>query len=273
MENEIKCPYIIFKLSGSLYCIDSRYVSTIVQLPEYNTIPAAPANVTGMFKYRDQVIQMLDLRITFGMKSIFSEYSEFEQMIDARKQDHINWVREFERYITEGGVFTLAKDSHQCALGRWYDRFSTDNQSVMSHLRKMEEPHEKLHHSAFEAEDCIKNLDGEELKLQLDQILKMAKETYMPEILTLLDQSKEVFRSSLFKEMVLILDNTSWGIVVDEIVAVEDLEVIADRKQDPMINRSSFINNVMESSKREGLIFELSTKSLITKLEELETTF
>ena len=95
----------------------------------------------------------------------------------------------------------------------------------------------------------------------------------MPEILTLLDQSKEVFRSSLFKEMVLILDNTSWGIVVDEIVAVEDLEVIADRKQDPMINRSSFINNVMESSKREGLIFELSTKSLITKLEELETTF
>lgn len=273
MENEIKCPYIIFKLAGSLYCIDSRYVSTIVQLPEYNTIPAAPANVTGMFKYRDQVINMLDLRITFGLQSMSSECNEFEKMIDARKQDHINWVREFERYITEGGMFTLAKDSHQCALGKWYDRFTSDNESVISHLRKMEEPHEKLHHSAFEVEACLNNLDGEELKLQLEQILKMAKETYMPAILTLLEQTKEIFRSSLFKEMVLILDDTSWGIVVDEIVAVEDLEIIADRKQDPMINRSSFIYNVMESSKREGLIFELSTKSLITKLEELETRF
>jgi chemotaxis signal transduction protein len=273
MENEIKCPYIIFKLSGSLYCIDSRHVSTIVQQPEYNTIPAAPANVTGMFKYRDQVIQMLDLRITFGLKSIFSEYNEFEQMIDARKQDHINWVVAFERYITDGGVFTLAKDSHQCALGKWYDRFSTDNQAVMSHLRKMEEPHEKLHHSAFEVEECRQNLDGEEQKLQLSQILKLAKETYMPQILALLDESKEIFRSALFKEMVLILDGTSWGIVVDEIVAVEDLDIIADRKQDPLINRSSFIHNVMESNKREGLIFELNTINLLSKLEELETTY
>ena len=73
--------------------------------------------------------------------------------------------------------------------------------------------------------------------------------------------------------MILILDGTSWGVVVDEIVAVEDLEIIADRKQDPLVNRSSFIHNVMESDKREGLIFELNTSNLLTKLEELETTY
>lgn len=273
MENEIKCPYIIFKLSGSLYCINSKHISTIVQIPDYSTIPAAPANVTGMFKYRDNVIQMLDLRITFGIKSVASEFRDFEEMIDARKQDHVNWVKELERYITEGGTFSLAKDSHQCALGKWYDRYTTDNQAVSAHLRKMEEPHEKLHQSAVEAEHCMKNQADEEQMARLSEILRMAKENYMPTILTLLDQTKEIFRSTIFKEMVLILDGLKWGIVVDEIVSVEDLDVIADRQQEPMVNRSSFINNVMESSKQDGLIFELNTQNLTTKLEELESTF
>ncbi|MFR3727232.1 CZB domain-containing protein [Lacrimispora sp.] len=273
MENEIKCPYIIFKLNNSLYCINSKHVSTIVQIPEYSTIPAAPANVTGMFKYRDQVIQMLDLRITFGLKSIASECSDFEAMIDARKQDHINWVKELERYITEGGTFSLAKDSHQCALGKWYDRYTTDNQAVSSHLRKMEEPHEKLHQSAALAEYCMRNKDDEEQQARLSEILRLAKEEYMPTILTLLDQTKEIFRSSIFKEMVLILDGLTWGIVVDEIVSVEDLEVIAERQQEPIVNRSSFIGNVMESSRQESLIFELDIQNLIMKLAELESAF
>ena len=273
MENENKCPYIIFKLNGSLYCINSKYISTIVQIPEYSTIPAAPANVLGMFKYRDQVIQMLDLRITFGLKSITCEYNDFEEMIDARKQDHINWVNGLERYITEGGTFSLAKDSHQCALGKWYDKFTTDNQTVSAHLKKMEEPHEKLHQSAVEAEHYMLNKDNEENKARLSEILRLAKEEYMPAILSLLDQTKDIFRSTIFKEMVLILDGIKWGIVVDEIVSVEDLDVIANRRQEPMINPSSFINNIMESSKQDGLIFELNINSLTTKLEELESSF
>ncbi len=73
---------------------------------------------------------MMDLRITFGLKPIVEECKDFEQMIDARKQDHIHWVNELERYIKEGGSFTLAKDSHQCAFGKWYDNFTTDNHQL-----------------------------------------------------------------------------------------------------------------------------------------------
>lgn len=144
MEKEIKYPYILFKIAGSLYCINSKYISTIVQLPQYSTIPAAPANVTGMFKYRNEVIQMLDLRVTFGLKPISDECRDFEEMIDARKQDHINWVKELERFINEGGTFGLAKDPHQCALGKWYDEFKTDNVTITRHLSKIEEPHARF---------------------------------------------------------------------------------------------------------------------------------
>ncbi len=273
MEQEIKYPYIIFKIAGSLYCINSKYIQTIVQLPDYSTIPAAPANVTGMFRYRDQVIQMLDLRVTFGLKSISDECRDFEQMIEARKQDHINWVKELERFIEEGGTFHLAKDPHQCALGKWYDNFVTDNSTVAFHLRKIEEPHKKLHLAAEEAERCKKDCDNCTQNECLLQVLKRVKEESMPTILKLLDQTKDLFRSTVYKEMVLILDGVKWGIVVDEIVAVDDLTIIADRQQDPMVERCTFINNVLESPRRDGLIFELNTANLLHTLKELEETF
>ena len=83
----------------------------------------------------------------------------FEQMIDDRKQDHINWVNELERYMVEGGSFKLARDPHQCALGKWYDHFTTDNMSVTNLLKKIEEPHENLHKAADEAENCKKDCE------------------------------------------------------------------------------------------------------------------
>ncbi len=95
----------------------------------------------------------------------------------------------------------------------------------------------------------------------------------MPTILHLLDQTKDLFRSTIYKEMVLILDGIRWGIVVDEIVSVEELEAIAGRDQDPMVSHCSYINQVMESPRNEGLIFELNTTSLTTKLKELEAAY
>lgn len=270
MENGIKYPYILFKIADSTYCINSKYIATIVQLPEYSEIPASPDNVTGMFKYRDRVIQMLDLRITLGLKPISEEYKEFEQMIDARKQDHIQWVKELERFINEGGSFNLAKDPHQCALGKWYDNFTTDNSAVIHHLKKLEEPHYKLHKAAEEAELCKKNCEECEREECLFTILSKVKNESMPTILKLLDHTKELFQLTLFKEMVLIMDDTNWGIVVDEILAVEDLNILSDRDKEPIVEHCSYINRVMEREKEKGLIFELNIDNLSEKLLDLE---
>ncbi|WP_124066808.1 chemotaxis protein CheW [Clostridium sp. E02] len=271
MENGIKYPYILFKIADSTYCINSKHIATIVQLPEYSEIPSSPDNVTGMFKYRDRVIQMLDLRITLGLKPISEECKEFEQMIDARKQDHIQWVKELERFINEGGSFNLAKDPHQCALGKWYDSFTTDNAAVIHHLKKIEEPHCKLHKAAEEAEMCMKNCKECQREECLFVILSKVKNESMPTILKLLDQTKELFQSTLFKEMVLILDDTNWGIVVDEILAVEDLNILSYREKEPIVEHCSYINRVMEREKEKGLIFELNIDNLSAKLLDLES--
>lgn len=270
MEEEIKYPYIVFKIADSLYCINSRYISTIVQLPHYDKIPAAPPNVKGMFRHRDKVIQMLDLRATFGFKTMTEECQEFESMIDARKQDHINWVNELERSIETGEPFKLAKDPHQCALGRWYDQFHTDNNAVRFHLRKIEEPHQRLHHAADDAAQCEEDCALNAVTDCQNQVLHCAKEECMPAILNLLDETKKIFSSSIYKEMVLLLDGMKWGVVVDEIMGVQDLEVIDQRDRRRVVNQSSYILNVLEDQTHSSLIFELNVSTLFHQLEEYE---
>ena len=267
---EIKYPYIIFKIVNSSYCMNSRFISSIIQLPHYDKVPAAPANVTGMFKHRNQVIQMLDLRTTFGFKSMAEECSEFTTMIEARKQDHITWVQELERTIQNGEPFQLARDPHQCALGRWYDNFMTSNNSVNFHLQKIEEPHKRLHQAAEEAEQCKKDVADCQREECLKNILRKVKEEFAPAIIGLLDETKEIFRSNIYREMVLLLDGKKWGIVVDEITGVEELDIIERWERDPMMSQNSYIQNVLESSKRDDLIFELNIESLNKKLEEFE---
>ena len=91
--------------------------------------------------------------------------------------------------------------------------------------------------------------------------LEDVKQNYMPAILKLLDETKDVFRSSVYKEMVLLLDGTKWGIVVDEIISVENLTVI-EQKENHVVGQTSFIRNVLEREKQDGLIFELNIDAL-----------
>ena len=270
MEEEIKYPYIVFKIADSLYCINSRYISTIVQLPHYDKIPASPPNVKGMFRHRDKVIQMLDLRATFGFKTMAEECQEFESMIDARKQDHINWVNELERTIETGEPFQLAKDPHKCALGRWYDHFETDNNAVRFQLHKIEEPHKRLHYAAEDADQCEKDCALDEVADCQEQVLHCVKDECMPTILNLLDETKKIFNSSIYREMVLLLDGRKWGIVVDEIIGVQELTVIDQRDRKRVVNQSSYILNVLEDQNHSGLIFELNVSALFHQLEEYE---
>lgn len=257
MSEETKYPYVLFKINGTLYCLNSRYLSNICHMPDYEKIPKAPAGITGMFRQGDHIITLMNLRTELGYKSMSDECKEFDMMIDARKQDHINWLVELERCLEEDEPFLLAKDPHQCAFGRWYDSFHTDNQAVAFHLRKIQEPHKKLHEAAIQAENCIKDHDNCHRETCLKSILKTVKEDTAPMILKLMDETKDYFRTSIYKEMVLVLDRINCGIVVDEVTGIEELEELGWDGQEYMQSQCSYIHNILQSDKQKGLIFEL----------------
>lgn len=262
---QIKYPSVLLKIHGELYSISSKNVSSILQLPKFKPIPNAPENILGVFPFRGEAVPLIDMRIVFNMPTLKQEYQEFSQMLETRKQDHITWVKTLEDSIKTKKPFTLATDPHKCAFGKWYDNYKSENNAINFHLRKLDEPHKNLHRAAEETVKCEEKCDECTRNECKKVTLEHAKEIYMPTIIHLLDEAKELFKT-IYHEMVLVLnDGRQIGIVVDEVLAVEDLEEFNGTGKNlfSISNSSNFINGIMISPKTKDLILELDDKELL----------
>ncbi len=225
-------PWVTFKLAGQYYAVNSAYVVSIDRAPvEVTDISYASDYIRGVMEFRGGVIPLADMRRLLGMKSMEEELSEFVAMLEARKQDHINWVETLKKSVNEGTAFTLATDPHKCAFGRWYDHYQTDNASVRYHLNKIDEPHKALHACADEVRKCTQECTtckrGECLKRPLERAMSQ----YMPTIVALLEDAKQVFREE-YREMAVVLQNGEKlaGLLVDEASGVEQLAFLEEEQ-------------------------------------------
>ncbi len=276
-QEEIHYPSIIFKVSNTLYCINSKYVDSILSLPEYEKVPNAPENIVGVFSYRGKMIQILDLRTMLGKISLKNECNTFQQMIDARKQDHINWVNELERTIRSGESFTLTNDPHKCALGKWYDHFTCDDKTIMFYLKKMEEPHRLLHATIDEIERSKSILDENKRAKVQEDILQNARNVYMPKVLQALEKAASAYQATLDQSIVLVLMEGEYriGVLIDAVLAVEMFISSNVQEAFQSIPKSPLILGIGKGEKIEEDILEVNAPNLISsvlhKAEQLET--
>lgn len=254
-------PFVIFKINGGLYCVNSKYIETLSRLPKFETLPEMPPAITGIFPYRDTFITMFDMRTAFGMPSLSEEFDAFSLMLDQRKEDHARWVEELERTARSGEAFQLSSDPHACAFGKWYDHFESDSYVINTHMKKIDEPHKRLHLAAEEVAECLRISDRDRQEETLEAILKRVKEESMPAILRLLDETKDIFHSVMFHEMVLILSDARLGLVVDEVLVVDELPPVRDQLD--TVHGSPLVSGIRRSKKFTDVILELDVPRLL----------
>lgn len=269
LNDSVQCPSILFRLNGGLYCADSRYISTIMELPEYTSLPDTPPYISGIFPLRGGSVTMFDLRAALRLQSMTDEFKDFTAMLDARKQDHINWVTALQHSIETGEHFPLATDPHKCKLGKWYDSFMTNSSELSAHLARMEEPHRKLHEAAIRAEHCNEADNRDDISNCKKAVFDEARNEYMPKILDVLENAKEIFRAREFHEMVLVLSGeTSLGIVVDEVLSVETVEDEVLGTESQLMSYSPYIQRIVKSPGCSELILEIDIPAVIRAGED-----
>lgn len=260
---EIIYPSVIFKVGNGLYCASSKYIETLTQLPEHEPLPEAPPTVTGVFPYRGDFITMFDMRTAFGQESLANRFSSFCDILDQRKADHIRWVGELERCGQNDEELTLASDPHKCAFGKWYYSFNSENALINAQLRKIEEPHRLLHETTHDLELCRKKEKPDERERCINRILDLAKNKYMPQVLGLLDETKEIFRTALFNEMVIILRDARVGLVVDEILMVDHLLPEDENNGFGSLHSSPYVLGIRHSEKVDKVLLELNIPEIL----------
>lgn len=259
-------PDVVVKICEQMYAINSRYIISIYKMQTINSFPGASNAMLGFINFRGEAIPLLDMRLLFGYPTIKQDFEAFQKMIDERKQDHVNWVDKLEESINTGNQFTLATDPHQCAFGKWFYHFQTDSISVSHHLKKIEEPHRKLHELALQVDRCKKAATNEESQDCLHNLVKKARNQYMTQIIDLLDETKNVFES-IYSEMIIVLKSTEHqvAIVVDAVLAVEELLHV--NHDQILLQNSSYFCNVKQQKGSDALIIELNDEKLLTSVE------
>lgn len=224
-QENINYPWLLFQLGSNYFAINSHRVTAIMICPENMTrLPDSPDFVRGLVMQRGNIIRLLDLRMLFGLDTIDVEREAFHQMLETRKMDHLQWVEELERCVETGDEFSLATDPHKCAFGKWYDKYESENHSINHHLRKIEEPHRRLHESALAVTKCQKNCSECKREKCLKTVMEELKQELVPRIVSLLDEAQDLFRSS-YREMSIIIEDEGrrLGLIVDQVLSVEDI--------------------------------------------------
>ncbi len=264
MDEEKVYPSIVFEVGNGLFSVDSRYIETIMQLPPCEKVPDARPEIKGIFHYRGKTITMFDLRLVMKMNSREKDFSDFCDMIDARKADHINWVNALDETASTDAPFRLATDYHQCALGRWCDSFQCDVAEVNYQINRISEPHRLLHETAEKVHHILEDRSDTNRHESAKAVVTELRKTYMNKVLDLLDETKNVFRDSYFREMALVLSgDRCMGLVADNILAVEELTSISDADEVNRFLPEPYLTSVMRSKKIHGLILGLDIPKLL----------
>lgn len=263
--------WMIFKVANNLYALNSDQIKSIGTLPSNITgVPDGEPYVRGITKHRGKVITLLEMRVLFDNQTQEEELDAFAKMLDVRKADHTKWVDTLDKSVKSGTAFPLATDPHKCAFGKWYDNFETNITNVQFHLDKIEEPHRLLHEAAMH----IEHLVGEDKEEQRIEILQEAETVYMPKVIALLDETKEIIKDH-FRDMMIVMESDNErtvAIIVDEIIGVERL---GERYSDTILEKmqhSELLGGVALREQDDALLFLIDEEKIFQLGQEPQAT-
>lgn len=253
--------WVLVQVKDSICALDSTCVQAISLLEgEIIPMPNSDDVNVGIIQFRGSVLPILDLRRLLGMPSQTAERLEFGQMLEQRKQDHINWVNELRRCAQEHADFHLATDPHSCAFGRWFYGYQSASNEVSFQLKKVEDPHRKLHETALRVLASTKDGNCEEAQA----ILNRETDSYRTQVLRLLDETKQVFSRSYHNMIVVVSDGkTTCGLLVDEVLAVETLRPIPNGDQPSCVDAASLIPLVAQRKSDQDLVMVINQQQML----------
>ena len=166
-----------------------------------------------------------------------------------------------EASIKEKRRFTLARDPHQCAFGKWYDNFKTDNILLSAFLKRFDAPHKKIHSLADEVDKLIANGCTE----QASERFAQTRTGVLATMLGLFADFQQMIRDT-HREIAVVLHGQAgaYAISVDSVASVErlapaDMETLAGKGLE---QQNDLVNSVAKRGKG-GLVLILAIDSIL----------
>lgn len=144
---------------------------------------AQGARIESHFVFAGVALPYISLWNHFLLESCYEEYVQIEAMLPQRCQDHLDWMVALENSIRTGIPFSKARNQHECAFGKWFYSYKTENLQLSLFLSQFEQPHAMIHQLADQLLDMAASGKKECALARLQQ----SKNTTLKRLLELFD--------------------------------------------------------------------------------------
>ena len=100
--------------------------------------------------YQGKPVPIYDLANLMGCESEYNKNLGLLKILEAREQDHVNWMASLESCLKNNTEFKGARDPSQCEFGKWYLQFKAEDEILADIMKDFDEPHSRLHGLADE---------------------------------------------------------------------------------------------------------------------------
>ncbi len=134
---------VIFQVGKKSLALRLQQVEHILSLGVGDGVAASEDG--GAILFQDQAITWKPLWALLGESSQFKEYDELAALLPQRRQDHIDWMAALEQSLLHDVAFAKARSPYECAFGKWFYAFHSDDRRLTMLLSQFEVPHARIH--------------------------------------------------------------------------------------------------------------------------------
>lgn len=271
--NELGC-WISIKLSDEAFLVSVDHIVELTRLADHSVaeLPQSPPEVLGTLQLRQTLVPLVDLRVLLGFDSMKRETEAVIALLDAREQDHVNWLNELETSVREGREFSLTTDPHACKFGKWYDAlmgnkqelaaFTNRNLALRSVLEAFDGPHQQIHGLAERVGGMVHAGRADEALA----VIELARETVLGSMMRLFEKARSLVRE-LRQPLVMVVDRDGAraGFLID---GVNEIGHYTEDAFDPMPDTAAsneFTAGVFPGDERTPLHVVLSASALLAR--------
>ncbi|MGI2259214.1 CZB domain-containing protein [Shewanella sp. GXUN23E] len=254
--------FINFKVGQKLVAFK---ILDILQTEKHETrltsLPNQALGFLGVKDYGGKPVPIFDLGILLNGVSTGATNNELITLLKNREQDHVDWLNALRQTMEHGVPFNKARNPHECAFGRWYDSFNTDNRDFAELLKKFDAPHKQLHALA---DQILKLLDAGK-KTEANDLLQREERSTYSSLLRLFTMARDQLALD-YKPIIVFSTcdgiHPSIGLLVDK---VEDSVDVNEQDIHPMddLAHLGFDMNAQSTRLVRGLIHHNGRHSLI----------
>ncbi len=232
-------------------------------------VPSGDGTLMGVINYQKVPTPIYDLSMILEGVTAQEKMSELIELLHAREQDHVDWVDALQESIETGSLFTKARDPRQCAFGKWFHSFESENDDLVHILKKFDEPHVQIHSLA----DVLLDIAEKEGKEKALQELQIHRRTTLNSLRNLFAAAREAVSSSYKPVIVYTTLNGSTPCLGFLVESVDDALTIDESDIKSFSNDGSiqFMGDLNLPSMISGLITKNDVNSLLIDPQLVKT--